>query len=151
MGLPITTALDRLQSHAMRLGVFERVRLHEPKTAPGKGITCAIWADSVTPVRSSGLNSTSVRLVLNVRLYAPMLADREDSTDRDLTTALDRLLAAYTGDFDLGGAVRHIDLLGTTGEPLGARAGYLEIDRKFFRVYTITLPLVVNDAWTQGA
>ena len=61
------------------------------------------------------------------------------------------LIGAYSGDFDFGGeaGVRAVDLLGMTGTPLAAIAGYIEMDRKMMRVITITLPVVINDLWTQ--
>jgi hypothetical protein len=59
-------------------------------------------------------------------------------------------MAAYNGDFTLGGLVECVDLLGMTGQRLEARAGYLEQDRKIYRVMTITLPVIVAEAWEQA-
>ena len=50
MALDTQGILDRLASHAMTLGVFDRVNTHEPKNAPGRGITCAIWVERIDPV-----------------------------------------------------------------------------------------------------
>jgi hypothetical protein len=60
-------------------------------------------------------------------------------------------MAAYSGDFELGGNVRNVDLLGQASEGLTAQAGYLEQDGKLYRVMTINLPLIVNDVWNQVA
>ncbi|MFD8805563.1 hypothetical protein [Streptomyces sp. NPDC059597] len=152
MALDIRTILAAVESHALASGYFEAVNGHEPKSAPGTGLTAAVWVEQIGPARGgSGLASTSARLALFVRLYTPMVQEPEDAIDPDLMTALDALLAAYSGDFELGGLVREVDLLGTYGDPLGARAGYLTTSGTEYRVMTITLPLIVNDLWEQAA
>lgn len=143
--------LDAAVAHAMTSGLFERVNGAEPKAAPGTGLTCAVWVQGIGPIRASGLAVTSALLVLNVRLYTSMIREPQDAIDPSLLAATDTLMNAYTGAFTLAGLVRHVDLLGAYGAPLSAQAGYLNQDSKLFRVFTITLPLVVNDAWTQGA
>ncbi len=143
--------LDAARAHAMALGRFERVSQHEPKNAPGSGLTCAIWADSIQPVAAaSGLAATSARLVLMVRVYTSMLAEPQDEIDPAVIAAVDALIGAYHSDFTLGGLVRNVDVLGQHGAPLAAQAGYLNQDNRIFRVMTITLPLIVSDAWTQA-
>ena len=150
MALDTLGILKALESHALRLGKLERVNRHEPKNSPGRGVTAAIWVQQVTPASAaSGLAATSAVVTANVRLYANMLAEPQDAIDPNLVAAADALMNAYSGDFDLGGKVRNVDLLGQFGEGLAARAGYLEQDRKMFRVITITVPMVVNDVWAQ--
>lgn len=150
MNLNAKPIIDAVVSHAAASGYFDRVNSHEPKNAPGNGLSAAAWVDSVGPARGqSGLRSTSALLVLNVRLYTSMLAEPQDAIDPNLTDALDALFTAYSGDFELGGNVRNVDLLGQAGTPLSAKAGYLNQDNKLFRVYTITLPLIVSDVWEQ--
>jgi hypothetical protein len=135
-------------SHAKATGKVERVLTHEPKSAPGNGITVAVWVQNLRPT-TSGLDSTTVRLELSVRVYMNMLADPQDAIDTKLLDATDTLMAAYSGDFTLGGLVKNVDLLGVDGDPLGCNAGYLEQDGKMYRVMGITLPLIVNDLWSQ--
>ncbi|MFD5814414.1 hypothetical protein [Streptomyces sp. NPDC127038] len=152
MSLDIRTILDAVESHALSSGFFSAVNGHEPKSAPQSGITCAVWVEQIGPARGgSGLDSTSARLALNVRLYTSMVSEPEDAIDPDMMTALDALMAAYSGDFELDGLVRQVDLLGHYGDPLGARAGYLTTSGAEYRVLTITLPLIVNDLWSQSA
>lgn len=152
MALDIRTILGAVESHALQSGFFQAVNGFEPKSAPQTGLTCAIWVEQIGPARgASGLDSTSARLALFVRLYTPMVTQPEDAIDPDLMTALDALMAAYSGDFTLGGLVRDVDLLGRHGDPLSARAGYLTTSGAEYRVMTITLPLIVNDLWEQVA
>lgn len=151
MALDLAAILDPVVSHALASGWFERVNTHEPKSAPTKaGLTCAVWVETIGPAAGqSGLASTTALVVLNVRLYTSMTQEPQDSIDTNLTDALSALIAAYSGDFELGGTVREIDLLGAISPGLSARAGYLNQSSTVYRVYTITLPLVVNDVWDQ--
>lgn len=150
MSLAITDIVDKVVSHALQTGLFEQVNQAEPKNAPGSGLTCAVWTDRIGFVRSSGLSTGSARLVFNVRIYSSLTARPEEWIDTSLMGAVDTLMAAYAGDFTLGGLVRHVDLLGAEGVPMEAQAGYLLVEGGEYRVMTIVLPLIVNDLWTEG-
>lgn len=151
MAINITGIIDAITSHASASGLFMDVQGHEPKSAPRNGsVTFATWVDSVKPVQSSGLSVTSVCVVLNVRLYSSFIQTNPDTIDPELVNALDVLMDAYAGDFTLGGLIRGVDIRGSEGDPLIARAGYLTQDNKIYRVFTVTLPLVVNDVWTEA-
>lgn len=151
--LDITTILARVQDHALASGWFDAVNGEEPKSPPDtSGLTAAVWVQDIGPARGgSGLVSTSIRLGLMVRLYAGLFTEPGDAIDPHLVQALDALLRSYSGDFDLDGTVREVDLLGQYGDPLGARAGYMLQSGTEYRVMDITLPLIVNDLWDQEA
>jgi len=152
MSLPVVNLFDQIVSHALASGLFARVNSHEPKNAPGSGITCAIWVQQITPVApASGLASTSARLAFTVRIYTSMLSEPQDAIDPEILAAVDTLLGLYSGDFSLGGYARNVDLLGSFGIPLSAVAGYLNQDGRLMRVMDITLPIIVNDVWDQVA
>ncbi len=152
MALDIRTVFSAAESHALASGFFAAVNGHEPKSPPVSGITCAIWVEQIGPAHGgSGLNSTSARLALCVRLYTPLWQQEPDAIDPALMDALDWLMAAYSGDFTLNGIVRQVDLLGRYGDPLSARAGYLSEGGAEYRVMTIILPLIVSDLWNQEA
>ena len=151
MSFDVSGLFNAVESHAAASGLFERVNTHEPKNAPGNGLTAAVWVDRVWPVRSSGLASTSALVVLMVRIFTNMISEPQDAIDPNITAAVGVLFDAYSGDFELGGTARQVDLLGQTGTPLSAQAGYVEQDHKLFRVITITVPIIVNDAHTQAA
>lgn len=148
----VNTLFDSVVSGALALNIFETVNAHEPKSAPGNGLRAAVWVQDIRGIgAASGAAATSGVVTLNIRLYKGFLALPTDEIDPDLLTACTTLLGAYTGDFDLGGTVRCIDLLGMYGTALGAVAGYLTQDGKIFRIYTITFPVVINDLWLQDA
>lgn len=151
MPLDILSLTDAVTSHASASGHFETVNGHEPKNAPTTGgLTAAVWADRVTPLRSSGLDSVSVLLVFNVRIYGSAQSEPADAIDPNMLAAVDVLCAAYAGDFTLGGLVRSVDLLGSNGSPLSVQAGYLTQDGVLYRVMTISVPVIVNDLWTEA-
>lgn len=143
-------ARDQIASLGARSGYFDQVAQHEPKNAPGKGLTLFIFLDRFDPIQSSGLASTSVRVVINAQLRCSMTREPQDDIDLDLTEAADALCAEISGDFDLGASVRSVDLLGMHGDPLGGRFGYIDQDGHKYRVLDIMIPCLVNDVWTQG-
>lgn len=151
MALKTAEILNALLSHAKSLGVFGTVTTHEPKNAPTAKVGASIWLNSVGPYRGSGLDSTSARVEFSIRIYKNMLTEPQDDIDKDLLKALDALMTAYSGNFTLDvDKIRAVDLLGMAGEPMSARAGYMDIDGKKFRVLVLTLPLIVDDVWSQA-
>jgi hypothetical protein len=150
-GLGTQGLLSAVVSHAMASGQFDRVNGYEPKSPPGNGLTAAVWVQRIVPVPSSGLDDTSVLFVAQLRIYTNMLSEPQDAVDPALCDAADDLMSRYTGGFTLGGLVRQIDLLGIHGTPLEAVAGYITVQQTLYRCMTLTIPLLVNDAWDQGA
>jgi hypothetical protein len=148
--MDLQPVLDALVSHAATSGYFGRVNKHEPKNAPGNGLTAAIWAQHIRPYKS-GLASTTVRVEWRLRIYTSMLSEPQDAIDPAMLAATGALMAAYSAGFTLDGLVRSVDLLGESGVPLQAQAGYLPIDNKMYRFMDITVPVVINDVFDQSA
>lgn len=150
MAIGSAALVAALSSHAQTTGLFDQVNTHEVKNAPGNGVYVEIWVSSISPLLSSGLASTSLRIEFNVRIRINMVQEPQDDIDTNLMNATDVLMDAYSGDFDLGVSnVRCVDLLGQSGSPLQAASAYLEHDKKIYRVMDITLPILLNDVWTQ--
>lgn len=148
----VQALFDAARTHAQTLGLFDRVNTHEPKNAPGRGLSASIWVQAIAPVgRASGTGAVSGRVELHIRVYASMLKEPQDSIDPEILSAISTLMGEYSGAFTLGGTVRNIDLLGMHGTPLSAQAGYLNQDGKFFRVMVLTVPVIINDMWTEAA
>jgi hypothetical protein len=145
----IADVFDRIISLAMASGRFDQVNQHEPKSSPGRGVTCAVWVQRIRPIRSSGQNAISGVLVLSARIYTNFRSDPPDLIDPNATAAATDLMGSLSGDFELGGVdgVRALDLLGANGQAMEAQAGYIEIDRTYYRVMTITIPVIINDMW----
>ncbi len=152
MSLNTAAVFNKIQSHLLATGLFLRVNTHEPKSAPKEGLTAALWADRIIPApEGSGLQATTAVTVYMIRIYSNMLAQPQDAIDPAVVTATDVVMTDLSGDFELGGNARNIDLLGQTGITLSAQAGYVTIDNTMFRVIDITVPCIINDAWTQTA
>ncbi|WML79183.1 hypothetical protein [Streptomyces sp. VNUA74] len=149
MTLDVSEIYAQVLSHAKRLGLFQRVLTHEPKSAPVGGLTCAIWASSYKPVDAvSGLDSTSMRLELLGRIYAEGKAQPEDAIDPRVLDATSKLIDSFTGDIQLGGvSPLGIDLLGAYGDSLSARWGFIWIDDKQYRVADLVIPLIIPDIY----
>lgn len=141
---------DAVVSDAQASGYFDKVNLHEPKRKPGMRLTAAIWVQNLKPIPlASGLNSTSALVLFMLRIYSNMLQEPQDMIDRNMLKASSHLMRRYHDDFDFGGAIRNVDLLGAFGVALEAQAGYLEQDNTMFRIMDITIPCIVNDVWPQ--
>lgn len=151
MALDTDGIIDAIASHAQASGRFERVIKHEPKVAPGNGVSASIFLDEVQPFAlQAGLATTSARVTVIARLAINMIHEPQDDIDpKILGGAVDALMNAYTGDFTLGGLISHVDLLGQGAQGLRAKGGYLEQDHKLYRVMEIFLPVIVNDVWEQ--
>jgi hypothetical protein len=140
-----------LSSHAQKLGLFDKVDQHEPMNPPGNGLSCGFWFVRLGPVPAgSGLALTSGLAVFTARIYQSRKFE-VGAEDVAVMAAADALMAAYSGDFELGGQVRDVDLLGQSGTSLSASSGWLEIDGAKVRTVDITIPLIVNDLWSQAA
>lgn len=146
----VDAIFDSAVSHAMSSGYFDRVNMHEPKNAPGTGMTCAVWVQRIRPILASGLNNTSGQIALNVRLYLPMLVEPQDYIDPQMVKATSALMAAYSSDFTMDGLIKNIDLFGAHGIALEALAGYTTIGQTKYRAMTISVPCNVNDLFAQN-
>lgn len=153
MSIDAAGLFDAVATHLMTLGLFDRVGRHEPENGPGNGLSAMLVLDPgflrPDPARS-GLPATTARLTLRIQIMLPTTYEPADEMDVVLLDAASRLIEAYHGDFELGGGVRNVDLLGGGGTPLSADAGYLEIEGQVYRVVIIPVPMVINDAWTQA-
>ena len=147
----INVIFDKIVGHALQTNRFEAVNQHEPKNAPGNGLTCAVWIQTIKPYKGSGLSMTSGVVIMMARIYTNFIAQPYDMIDPNVTAATTDFMGALSGDFDLGGDVdvRAVDLLGMSGTTLSAQAGYVEIDRRMFRVMTVTIPIIINDMFSQ--
>jgi hypothetical protein len=149
----INQVLDKLVSYALASGRYDAVNQHEPKNAPGSNITCAVWVQSIKPITRSSLIATSGVILYSARIYQNFRSQPFDAIDPKVTAAATDYMGSLSGDFDLGGVadVRNIDLLGSSGTSLAFQAGYVEIDREVFRVITISIPVIINDMFSQEA
>lgn len=140
-----------LLSHALSTGLFSDVSGHEPKSAPLGRLHAALWLGEIRPAaRQSGLNSTTSRLVFQIRIAQNMMSEPADDVDLDILVATMTLMTAYSGDFDLGGTAAYIDLLGAHGDPMFAKAGYLDQDKRLYRIMVLTIPIILNDVFSQA-
>jgi hypothetical protein len=150
----VNAVFDRIVSYSLASGRFDHVNQHEPKNAPGGGLSASIWIQAIRPLgKTSGLSATSGLLLLNHRIYTSFRSQPYDMIDPSVTAATCDLMGALSGDFELGGiaGVRAVDLLGMSGTALNATSGYVEIDRNIYRVMTTIIPIIINDMFSMAA
>lgn len=148
----IKAIMSTVTSVVQGLGLFETVNGGELMHLPGAGLRASVWPGRITsPPGSSGLASVSIVLPVIIRIYGRAHAVPVDEIDADMLEAVDKLADAYVGGFTLGGLVRAIDVHGRFGQPLTIEPGYMDIQEGTCRVETLTLPLIINDAWNEVA
>ncbi|MET0916718.1 MAG: hypothetical protein ABWY81_11030 [Jiangellaceae bacterium] len=148
----IAEVANQLYSKMAALGYFANTEMHEPKSAPQGDLTVAVFVQQMQPESSaSGLDATSFRIEYTARIYKPFKSAPEGLIDINIGMAAAAVIGALSGDFDLAGTVRNVVLLGGNSAALGAVAGYQTIDSTVYRIMDITIPVVINDAFDQGA
>lgn len=163
-GLGVRNILDKIVSYALASGYFDSVNNYEPSQVPGHGLHSAISLNGIMPLREhSGLIQTSVRVEISQFIYFGMEQEPPDDIESTMAEVADVMIATYSGDFELGGNVKCIDLLGMAGTPLSAMAGYINTPGYAnvvqyrdqtgtdIRIVNITIPVIVNDVWSQAA
>lgn len=148
----VAALFAQVEARAEKLGEFEQVIGHEPRSAPVSLPAIAVWFAGLGPARGlSGLDATSVRVEFKGRVYLNGQAKDEDKLEQRLLYLTALVLGAFSGAYTLGGTVMNVDLLGGWGAPLAADPGWLKHDDKEFRVAEITVPVLIDGTWTQGA
>ena len=135
-----------IQSMAHQLAIFRATETHDPLNAPGEGMWCSITLGAIRPA-SSGLAAVSGQVTLLVRIWSSALQKPQGNIDPDILAATCTLMAAFAGGFTLGETVRDIDLMAMTAQP----AWVPDFEGKPFRVVEISLPIVINDMFTESA
>lgn len=151
MSLNVPALMAGITDPLLSSGAFDRVNIVEPKTAPGSGLTAAVWLTWLGPdPGDSGLAVTSALVVFTARFYTSMISEPQDLIDPAMLNVTAKIVEIYSAGFTLGGAVMDVDLLGSRGHgQLAATAGYINQDGKLMRVMDINIPIIVADAWPQ--
>lgn len=142
-------------THLQSSGLFEVTAGHEFKSAPRGILSACVYAPGPGPAiesipARSGLASTAKRLMLVVRVHMNMLYEPQDEIEPTCLGAVESLFDAFSGDFELGSEVAYVDVLGMHGTRMSASAGYITIDNTMFRVFTISVPIVLTSEATQN-
>lgn len=146
----LTDILDAVVSDVAASGYFVYVNEHEPSRAPHGALTAAVWMQSIEPIGPiSGLDTTSGRILFIVRLFKNMRDQPTDLIDSTMYRAAANIIRRYHDDFDFGGIIRNVDLLGQFGIKLSAQSGYLPVQDGIYRIIDIQVPCLVNDIWPQ--
>lgn len=148
---PYTAAL---RTHAAASGYFEATSGHAVVSAHGTGLAWWCMLDGIVPYAAgSGLATVTACVTYKVMVTLnSTTAEPQDDVDPSVANATAALFALYIGDFTLGGLVRNVDIFGAAGKRLQADAGWMTLgDGARYRAMIITLPLIINDLWTEVA
>ena len=149
----IINLFANLKTQAETSGLFQRVLGHEPRSAPAGGFSYALWLGPITPVPGlGGLTATAGRVEIQARIYVPFLEKSEDQIETDMMRRVLEMIGHYSGAFTVGGTVYAIDLEGMHGAPLEAgNLGYIDLGGTICRVAELSIPVLIDNLWTQGA
>lgn len=144
------TAVNYILTGAAKTGMFENLVAHEPGAAPSKtGLTAGCWVSTYEPA-TSGLNSVSMRLTMQLRIFHLLARGKaQDSVDTKVMKGVDAVLNYYIGHFQGLTGSRYVDVFGADGEMLRAALGYAEQDGTRFRIADVFIPLVINDVYSE--
>lgn len=149
----ISPLFDAMVSEIQLSGYFDKVNTHEPKRKPGRGLTAAVWLQTLEPVGLvSGLDKSSALAVFIARFYILMQKEPQDYIDPSLMMASSNVMRRFHDNFDfnLDPMVRNVDVFGQCGTVMRLQAGYVEQDNAMFRVMDLTVPVILNDVWPQN-
>jgi hypothetical protein len=150
MAYDFQALVDAVASYAATTGEFDTVNTHEPKAKPGTGVTCSIWVDEILPLAAaSGLAAVTGLVTMAMRVQRPFLAHQLDQIDPLIMRATAALMTVFAGGFTMGAVVRNVDLLGQHSQGLRSKAGYVNQDGTVYRVMDCSLPLVINDLFSE--
>lgn len=157
MALNSTELQSWLLDHAAGVTEVGTVLGYEPKSrldysAAGGGAILAGWLARGTVANGvGGMRKTAARVGWALRLHRNAFEADQAQTERLLLDALDALVAAYFGDFELDTVDAFFDPKGAHGEALTWDLGYLTLEKQLSRVITVSLGIVVRDAWSEVA
>jgi hypothetical protein len=151
MAFAIRDTLVALEGHLEASGYFGKVQVGEFKSAPDEVFAASVWlvGASAYQVYLDG-GSAEVHTV-NVRIYRRLFSESESEIEYDIAQAVSQTMSDFSGEFDLGGTIRNIDIGGIAGASLSVDFGHLDVGGTLFRVADITVPMLVDDSATAAA
>lgn len=156
MSLNVQALIDAVRDLALSTGLFTVINGHEPATPIPDGLDAAVWLQYVGPCRPiSGLTATAAAVTVWMRIYSKSLSNTATPADLDaidpaIGDATSQMISLLSGDFELGGLVFAVDLLGIDQVPLSAKAGNIDVSGTVYRIMDITIPLLIDAVWTQA-
>jgi len=151
MAFDISDTLSAVQTYVQDLGLFQSVRIGEPKGSLPQGFHAACFMTSVgiTSIYVGG--ETRESHVVMLRIYKDMLSEQSDpqiNLETEIAVVVSKLMENLLGDTDLESSIMSIDAAGMDGTSMSAAYGYVELGGVIYRICDITIPLVVNGSAT---
>jgi hypothetical protein len=151
MAFDISDTLHAVETYVQKLGLFNSVRIGEPKDALAQGFHAAIWMESVSINMVYVGGDTRETHTVTLRIYKDMFADETDpqqNLEIDMAVTTSKLMDNLLGDTDLESTVMSIDAAGMDGTSTDRNFGYTNLSGTLYRIVDITLPIIVNGSAT---
>lgn len=144
-----------VKGRLMAIGIFDTVNGHEPVSSPGLGQHASVYLGPIRPTDRSGLSSTSLVMLIMVRIWISAQAQDRDDTEIKLASATSASYGALIAGFQLADATGvptacAIDIRGMAGTRMESVPGYANFDGTEYRVQTITVPVLVENVWDEA-
>lgn len=127
---------------------------YEPKgkidyAAAAGGTVLACWLAGLSPARA-GLAATGARVEWMIRLHRNAFEPDQGESERLILAAADALVESLFADIEDSVSGAWFDPRGQTGEPARLETGWLDIDKQLSRTASLTVAVVVDNAWTEA-
>jgi hypothetical protein len=148
LGFDLAEILDAFRSMCRRSSGFDFVAGHELRKPPAQKFALGAWlSDMETLPGRSGLDSTSLVIELQARIYVPLQGD-PDNIDTECARRVDLIWSALHSPVLIAG--HEFDVLGISGKRFRAPTGWLQLpDNTPVRVHDLFAPLIIDDAYPQ--
>jgi hypothetical protein len=151
MAFEIGNTLHAVESYIQNLGLFQTVRIGEPKQPLGQGLHAAIFMQAVAIAAVYVGGDTRENHIVQLRVYKDMLAEQTDpqhNLESELASAVSKLMSNLLGDTDLESSIMSIDAGGIDGASMRADYGYVDVGGTMYRVVDIGIPMIINGSAT---
>tara|TARA_Y100000310_G_scaffold294120_1_gene324344 strand:+ start:416 stop:871 length:456 start_codon:yes stop_codon:yes gene_type:complete len=147
----IRDTLDVLEGHLEASGYFGQVQIGEFKSAPDERLAASIWLVGASAYQVFLDGGSAEVHTVNIRIYRRAFEEPESEIEHDIAEAASQTMKDISGEFDLGGTIRNVDIGGIAGAPLSVDFGHLDVGGTIFRIADITVPMLVDDSATAAA
>ena len=148
--LEIINIQNQVLTHCQQIGVFDNVLTEEPDSLQAGTTTASIVLDSIKPdPKTSGLAQTNAIIVFKIGIWQNSTVHPHFGVPQETMLAAETLIESLHTSLTLNNDVMTVDLFGWSSTGLDVQTGYAPFDEGIYRIVEITVPIIVNDVWTQ--
>lgn len=147
MTVNLKDTIQVIQNHLTASAIFADVQIGEPMSAPDTGdkAWAAILLGPRRILETTLATSIEERSVI-IRIYINVKREPQQDIEFEMDEIASDTLSRLGGDFELGGDIRQIWVVGMTGAP-----AYQTVGVNMYRLMDIMVPMIVDDSVTWSA